>query len=92
MAAHYLGQPFDVHLKIARLTKLNAPAKLELKLEGELAGLADWWESFASAGPEEREKMLIADAAPKKRSSPTSRAAFAKAPGATSSSNTTVNW
>jgi hypothetical protein len=32
------GQPFDVHLKIARLTKLNAPAKLELKLPDELAG------------------------------------------------------
>jgi hypothetical protein len=33
-----MDKPFDVQLKIARLTKLNAPAKLELKLPDELAG------------------------------------------------------
>ncbi|MSQ95268.1 MAG: hypothetical protein EXR98_12025 [Gemmataceae bacterium] len=32
------GQPFDVNLKIARLTKLNQPAKLELRLPDELSG------------------------------------------------------
>jgi hypothetical protein len=31
------GKPFDVRLKIARLTKLNEPVKLELRLPDELA-------------------------------------------------------
>lgn len=43
------------------------------ELDGELAGLAEWWERFASAGPEERETMLTADTAPKKRSRSRSR-------------------
>ena len=33
-----MGQPFDVHLKVSRLTKLNVPANLDLKLPEELAG------------------------------------------------------
>ena len=37
------------------------------ELEGELAGLADWWARFADAGPDEREAMLRPDEAPKKR-------------------------
>ncbi len=37
------------------------------ELEGELAGLADWWSRFASAGSEAREAMLTPDAGPKKR-------------------------
>jgi hypothetical protein len=32
------GQPFDVQLKVARLAKLNQPARLELRLPEELAG------------------------------------------------------
>jgi hypothetical protein len=32
------GQPFNVRLKVARLTKLNAPATLELVVPDELAG------------------------------------------------------
>ncbi len=32
------NQPFDVSLKLARLTKLNQPAKLELRLPEELVG------------------------------------------------------
>jgi poly(A) polymerase len=36
------------------------------ELEGELAGLADWWDRFAGAGPDEREAMLKPDEAPKK--------------------------
>jgi hypothetical protein len=31
-----MGQPFDVPLKISRLTKLNKPVKLELQLPAEL--------------------------------------------------------
>jgi poly(A) polymerase len=38
------------------------------ELEGDLAGLADWWERFAASSPEKREAMLTADTAPKKRS------------------------
>ena len=37
------------------------------ELEGELAGLADWWERFANAGTDERAAMLKPDDAPKKR-------------------------
>jgi hypothetical protein len=33
-----IGQPFDVPLKISRLTKLNEPVKLELRLPDELTG------------------------------------------------------
>jgi poly(A) polymerase len=37
------------------------------ELEGELAGLADWWDRFADAGPDAREAMLRPDEGPKKR-------------------------
>jgi poly(A) polymerase len=37
------------------------------ELEGELAGLADWWARFADAGPDAREAMLRPDDGPKKR-------------------------
>ena len=33
-----MGQPFDVHLKVSRLTKLNQPARLELKLPDDMTG------------------------------------------------------
>ena len=32
------GQPFDVHLKVSRLSKLAEPVRLELRLPEELAG------------------------------------------------------
>jgi hypothetical protein len=32
------GRPFDVHLKVSRLTKLAEPVRLELRLPDELAG------------------------------------------------------
>jgi poly(A) polymerase len=37
------------------------------ELEGELAGLADWWGRFADAGPQAREAMLQPDQAPKRK-------------------------
>ena len=37
------------------------------ELEGELAGLADWWDRFAGATADEREAMLKGDEAPNKR-------------------------
>lgn len=37
------------------------------ELEGDLAGLADWWSRFADAGHDEREAMLRPDEEPKKR-------------------------
>ena len=37
------------------------------EFEGELAGLADWWERFAAAGSGEREAMLRPDEGPKKK-------------------------
>jgi poly(A) polymerase len=36
-------------------------------LQGELAGLADWWTKFQDADTAERERMLKPDEAPKKR-------------------------
>jgi hypothetical protein len=33
------GQPFDVHLKISRAAKLAEPARIELRIPEELAGL-----------------------------------------------------
>jgi poly(A) polymerase len=36
------------------------------ELEGELAGLAGWWDRFAGAGSDERESMLKPDEAPTK--------------------------
>ncbi len=47
------GQPFDVHLKIARLTKLNEPAKLELRLPDELAGQLKAEPMIVPAGKEQ---------------------------------------
>src|SRR4029077_2129813 len=44
------------------------------ELEGELAGLADWWDRFAKAAPEAREAMLKPDTGPKKRARSRSRA------------------
>jgi poly(A) polymerase len=38
------------------------------ELEGELAGLAEWWDRFGNAGPDERDGMLRPDTGPKKRS------------------------
>ncbi len=38
------------------------------ELEGELAGLADWWDRFANAGHEAREAMLRPEEGPKRRS------------------------
>jgi poly(A) polymerase len=38
------------------------------ELEGELAGLAEWWDRFADAGHAEREAMLRPDEGPKRRS------------------------
>ena len=38
------------------------------EIEGELAGLADWWDRFADAGHDEREAMLRPDEGPKRRS------------------------
>jgi poly(A) polymerase len=38
------------------------------ELEGELAGLAAWWDRFANAGTDEREAMLAPDEGPKRRS------------------------
>ena len=43
------------------------------ELEGELAGLADWWDRFANAGADEREAMLKPDEGPKQ--APRARAA-----------------
>jgi len=43
------------------------------ELTGELAGLADWWERFAAAGPDAREAMLTSDTTPKKRTRSRSR-------------------
>ena len=37
------------------------------ELEGELAGLADWWDRFADAGPDAREAMLQPDEGPKQQ-------------------------
>jgi poly(A) polymerase len=37
------------------------------ELEGELAGLADWWDSFADAGPDARLAMLQPDEGPKRK-------------------------
>jgi poly(A) polymerase len=37
------------------------------EFDGDLAGLADWWERFAAAGPAERESMLRPDEGPKKK-------------------------
>ena len=37
------------------------------ELEGELAGLGDWWGRFADAGPEAREAMLQPDQGPKRK-------------------------
>lgn len=37
------------------------------ELEGELAGLADWWNRFADAGSDERTAMLKPDEGPKKK-------------------------
>jgi poly(A) polymerase len=37
------------------------------ELEGDLANLAGWWDSFAKAGTDEREAMLKPDEGPKRR-------------------------
>jgi poly(A) polymerase len=37
------------------------------ELEGELAGLADWWDRFANAGPDARLAMLKPDEGPKRK-------------------------
>jgi poly(A) polymerase len=37
------------------------------ELEGELTGLADWWDRFARVGPDERVAMLRPDDGPKKK-------------------------
>jgi poly(A) polymerase len=37
------------------------------ELEGDLAGLADWWDRFANASHAEREAMLRPDEAPRKK-------------------------
>jgi poly(A) polymerase len=37
------------------------------ELDGERAGLADWWNRFANAGPEERLAMLKPDEGPKRK-------------------------
>jgi poly(A) polymerase len=37
------------------------------ELEGELAGLADWWDRFANAGPDARLAMLKPDDGPKRK-------------------------
>lgn len=37
------------------------------ELEGDLADLAQWWDRFANAGPAERDAMLLADEAPRKK-------------------------
>jgi poly(A) polymerase len=43
------------------------------EMEGELAGLADWWERFQHADQAERDQLLRPDEAPKKRRRPRSR-------------------
>jgi poly(A) polymerase len=43
------------------------------EMEGELAGLADWWERFQHADQAERERLLRPDEAPKKRRRPRGR-------------------
>ncbi len=43
------------------------------EMEGELAGLADWWEQFQHAEQGERDQLLRPDEAPKKKRRPRSR-------------------
>src|SRR6266705_2772526 len=43
------------------------------EMEGELAGLADWWERFQHADTAEREQMLRPDEVPKKKRRPRRR-------------------
>jgi hypothetical protein len=42
-------------------------------MEGELADLADWWESFQHAEQGERDELLRPDESPKKKRRPRSR-------------------
>jgi poly(A) polymerase len=53
------------------------------ELEGELAGLADWWDRFANAGTDEREAMLKPDESPKPRSRGRGRGRKRRADGET---------
>jgi poly(A) polymerase len=53
------------------------------ELEGDLAGLADWWDRFANAGTDEREAMLKPDAGPKPRSRGRGRGRKRRADGET---------
>ncbi|MGL4443160.1 MAG: polynucleotide adenylyltransferase PcnB [Alsobacter sp.] len=53
------------------------------ELEGELAGLADWWDRFANAGTDEREAMLKPEEGPKPRSRGRGRGRKRRASGET---------
>jgi len=53
------------------------------ELEGELAGLADWWDRFANAGTDERAAMLKPDEGPKPRSRGRGRGRKRRADGET---------
>ena len=53
------------------------------ELEGEQAGLADWWDRFANAGMDEREAMLKPDEGPQPRSRGRGRGRKRRADGET---------